>query len=66
MENKKLDNLRSEIANLVAEYSKEKFKAIPFIGGETVIPPSGKINSSRRITKHGICFFGWLVDYWEI
>ena len=43
MENKKLENLRVEIANLVTKYAEEKYKPIPFIGGETVIPPSGKL-----------------------
>lgn len=61
MENKKLDNLRSEIANLVAEYSKEKFKAIPFIGGETVIPPSGKLIGVEELQNMvSASLDGWL------
>ena len=61
MENKKLDNLRSEIANLVAAYSKEKFKAIPFIGGETVIPPSGKLIGVEELQNMvSASLDGWL------
>ena len=43
MENKKLENLRVEIANLVTKYSEEKYKPTSFVGGATVIPPSGKL-----------------------
>ena len=43
MENKKLKNLRLEIANLVKKYSEEKYKPTTFIGGKTLIPPSGKL-----------------------
>ena len=43
MENEKLENLRLEIASLVTMYSEEKYKPVAFVGGETVIPPSGKL-----------------------
>ena len=43
IENKKLENLRNKIADLVKKYSKEKYKSNVFIGGETLIPPSGKL-----------------------
>ena len=49
MENKKLENLRLEIGNLVTKYSEEKYKPIAFVGGETVIPPSGKLLGEEEI-----------------
>ena len=43
MENEKLENLRSEIADLVTKYAEEKYKPTYFVGGETLVPPSGKL-----------------------
>ena len=39
----KLLYLRGQIANLVTDFAKEQYKETPFIPGETVIPPSGKL-----------------------
>ncbi len=36
------DQLRAEISNLVGKYAKLEFAEKIFVGGETVIPPSGK------------------------
>jgi CDP-6-deoxy-D-xylo-4-hexulose-3-dehydrase len=36
------EQLRAEIADLVAKYAKIEFSEKIFVGGETVIPPSGK------------------------
>ena len=49
MENKKLENLRLEIANLVTKYSEEKYKPITFVGGEAIIPPSGKLMGEEEL-----------------
>jgi CDP-6-deoxy-D-xylo-4-hexulose-3-dehydrase len=38
-----LENLRNEIATLVSKYAAIKYAATPFIPGETVVPPSGKL-----------------------
>ena len=40
---KTLETLRAEISALVSEYAKEQYKTKPFVPGETVIPPSGKL-----------------------
>ena len=61
MENKKLENLRSEIATLVSKYSDEKFKSVPFVGGETVIPPSGKLIGEEELQNMvSASLDGWL------
>ena len=49
MENSKLEKLRLEIANLVTRYSEEKYKITPFVGGETIIPPSGKLIGEEEL-----------------
>ena len=41
--------LRNEIANLVAEYAKLEFSEKIFVGGETVIPPSGKKIGTKEL-----------------
>lgn len=39
----RLQTLRSQISELVAEYAEEAFAAKPFEQGQTVVPPSGKV-----------------------
>ena len=61
MENEKLEKLRVEIANLVTKYSEEKYKPISFTGGETVIPPSGKLMGEEEIQNMvAASLDGWL------
>jgi CDP-6-deoxy-D-xylo-4-hexulose-3-dehydrase len=61
MENKKLENLRSEIAGLVTKYSEEKYKPVAFVGGETVIPPSGKLMGEEELQNMvAASLDGWL------
>ncbi|WP_339921733.1 lipopolysaccharide biosynthesis protein RfbH [uncultured Flavobacterium sp.] len=38
-----LENLRNEIASLVSKYAAINYEPTPFIPGETVVPPSGKL-----------------------
>ena len=38
-----LENLRTEIAGLVSKYAAINYEFTPFIPGETVVPPSGKL-----------------------
>jgi len=47
--NRKLENLRTEIAALVSEFSKEQFKEKTFEPGITVIPPSGKLLGEQEL-----------------
>ena len=61
-----LESLREEIAGLVTKYAKEQYKPQPFIGGETVVPPSGKLLGEEGITKYGGSFFRWLVNHRKI
>ena len=61
MENKKLENLRLEIANLVTKYSEEKYKLTSFVAGETVIPPSGKLIGEEELQNMvAASLDGWL------
>ena len=61
MENKKLENLRTEIANLVTKYSEEKYKPTTFVGGETVIPPYGKLMGEEELQNMvAASLDGWL------
>jgi CDP-6-deoxy-D-xylo-4-hexulose-3-dehydrase len=61
MENKKLENLRLEIANLVTKYCEEKYKPISFVGGKTVIPPSGKLIGEKELQNMvAASLDGWL------
>jgi len=61
MENEKLENLRVEIANLVTQYSEEKYKPVAFIGGKTVIPPSGKLMGEEELQNMvAASLDGWL------
>jgi len=45
----KLEHLKSQILKLVKEYSSEKYRPTPFIPGESVIPPSGKVIGEREL-----------------
>ncbi len=38
-----LENLRNEIAGLVSKFAAINYETIPFIPGQTVVPPSGKL-----------------------
>jgi CDP-6-deoxy-D-xylo-4-hexulose-3-dehydrase len=61
MENAKLENLRVEIANLVTKYSEEKYKPVAFVGGETLIPPSGKLMGEEELQNMvAASLDGWL------
>ncbi|CEN53966.1 lipopolysaccharide biosynthesis protein RfbH [Capnocytophaga canis] len=44
-----LDTIRTEIAQLVAKYAEEAYKEKPFVGGTTVIPPSGKVIGKQEL-----------------
>jgi CDP-6-deoxy-D-xylo-4-hexulose-3-dehydrase len=57
----KLDNLRKEIAGLVTKYAEEQYKPQPFIGGETVVPPSGKLLGEEELQNMvAASLDGWL------
>ena len=61
MENNKLENLRKEIAGLVTKYSEEKYKRTSFVGGETAIPPSGKLMGEEELQNMvAASLDGWL------
>jgi CDP-6-deoxy-D-xylo-4-hexulose-3-dehydrase len=61
MENEKLENLRLEISSLVTKYSEEKYKPVAFVGGETVIPPSGKLMGEEELQNMvAASLDGWL------
>ena len=60
-ENENLKKIRKEISILVTKYSKEKFKPVPFIGGKTVIPPSGKLIGEEELQNMvSASLDGWL------
>ncbi|GIJ94269.1 lipopolysaccharide biosynthesis protein RfbH [Capnocytophaga stomatis] len=44
-----LDTIRAEIAQLVAKYAEEAYKEKPFVGGITIIPPSGKVIGKQEL-----------------
>ncbi len=59
--NNKLQDLRSQIATLVSEYSKEQYKSLPFVPGVTVIPPSGKLLGEEELQNMvSASLDGWL------
>jgi len=61
MESEKLQSLRVEIASLVTKYSVEKYKSTTFVGGETVIPPSGKLMGEEELQNMvAASLDGWL------
>ncbi|MGL5335018.1 MAG: aminotransferase class I/II-fold pyridoxal phosphate-dependent enzyme, partial [Enterovibrio sp.] len=41
--------LRSQISQLVAEYAQQAMAPKPFIAGESVVPPSGKVIGAREL-----------------
>ena len=43
------DVLRQQIADLVARYAEQAHAAKPFVPGESVIPPSGKVIGAREL-----------------
>ena len=43
------DMLRQQIADLVARYAEQALAARPFVPGESVIPPSGKVIGAREL-----------------
>jgi len=63
MENNKLENFRKEIAGLVTKYSEEKYKRTSFVGGETTIPPSGKLMGEEELQNMvAASLDGWLTS----
>lgn len=61
MENEKLESLRLEIANLVTKFAGEKYKPNPFVRGETLIPPSGKLMGEEELQNMvAASLDGWL------
>lgn len=44
-----LDTIRKEIAILVEKYANEAYKQKPFVGGQSVIPPSGKVIGKEEL-----------------
>lgn len=46
---KNAESLRKEIAELVEQYANIKYEDKPFIPGETVIPPSGKVIGATEL-----------------
>lgn len=56
-----LETLRAEIAILVSAFAKEQYKAKPFIPGETVVPPSGKLLGEEELQNMvSASLDGWL------
>lgn len=56
-----LTTLREEIASLVSKYAKEQYKEKAFVGGETVIPPSGKVIGEAELQNMvNASLDGWL------
>lgn len=59
--NNTLETLRAEIATLVSAYAKEQYKTKPFIPGETVVPPSGKLLGEEELQNMvSASLDGWL------
>ena len=59
--NNNLELLREEIASLVAKYSKERYKPETFIGGVSVVPPSGKLVGEEELQNMvSASLDGWL------
>jgi CDP-6-deoxy-D-xylo-4-hexulose-3-dehydrase len=57
----KLDSLRAEIAALVSEYAKEQYAPKPFVPGQTIIPPSGKLLGEEELQNMvSASLDGWL------
>jgi CDP-6-deoxy-D-xylo-4-hexulose-3-dehydrase len=61
MNNEKLNSLREQIAILVKEYAEIVYLPTPFIAGETIVPPSGKlIDFSELENMVSASLDGWL------
>ena len=61
MDNNILEKLRDEIAVLVSKYAEEQYKPKVFVGGETVIPPSGKLLGEEELQNMvSASLDGWL------
>ncbi|NVL73264.1 lipopolysaccharide biosynthesis protein RfbH, partial [Escherichia coli] len=43
------DDLRKEIRKLVGQYAEAQFAPKPFVPGETMIPPAGKVIGAPEI-----------------
>ena len=57
------EKLRSQISELVAEYAKLEFAERIFVGGETVIPPSGKKIGAKELQNMvNASLDGWLTS----
>ena len=57
----KLNSLREEIASLVSKYAAEQYRPKVFVGGETVIPPSGKLLGEEELQNMvSASLDGWL------
>lgn len=44
-----VQNLRSQISSLVAEFAKDSLAAQPFVPGKTAVPPSGKLLGAEEL-----------------
>lgn len=44
-----MSNIKSQILELVEQYAQEKYKPQSFIGGESIIPPSGKVIGKEEL-----------------
>ena len=57
----KLNALREEISGLVTKYAAEQYKPTTFVGGETAIPPSGKLLGEEELQNMvSASLDGWL------
>ena len=57
----KLNALRQEIASLVTKYSAEQYKPTNFVGGKTLVPPSGKLMGEEELQNMvSASLDGWL------
>ena len=56
-----LENLRNEIAELVSKFAAINYSPTPFIPGETVVPPSGKLLGEEEMQNMvAASLDGWL------
>lgn len=62
MDNKEqLENLRNEIAGLVSKFATLNYETSPFIPGQTVVPPSGKLLGEEEMQNMvAASLDGWL------
>ena len=57
----KLDQIRAQIRDLVAEYAKINYEKKPFIGGSNPVPPSGKVLDKKELQNMvDASLDGWL------